>query len=199
METNWTVPFIIEKDGNTERVKDVWSKLLESRIIFLGTGINDTVANAVVAQLLVLAADDPAADIHMYINSPGGSVSAGLAIYDTMNYIAPDVSTICIGAASSMGAFLLSAGAKGKRRATENARVMIHQVLSGASGQVTDLEIQVAEARRYKELLTAIIAKNCGKPYEKVYADCERDNFMNAEQALEYGLIDTIERSKNRE
>jgi len=191
---NWGLPFIIERDGNMERVKDIWSKLFESRIVFLGGEVNDQVSNAIVAQLLVLAADDPVADINLYINSPGGSVSSGLAIFDAMNYVSPDVSTMVIGSASSMGAFLLAAGKKGKRRAAEHSRIMIHQVSSGAGGQVTDLEIQVAEARKYKELLTKILAKNTGQSYEKVLADCERDNFMSAQEALSYGLIDVIEK-----
>lgn len=191
--TAYSIPYVIEKDGNHERVKDIWSKLLESRIIFLGSQVNDAVGNAIVAQLLVLAADDPSKDIFMYINSPGGSVSAGLAIFDTMNYIKPDVSTICVGGAYSMGAFLLAAGAKGKRRATKNSRIMIHQPLSGAQGQITDMEIELKEGVKYKKLLSGYLAKFSGKPLSQIQADTERNFYMTASEAKKYGLIDTVE------
>ena len=165
---------------------------IQDRIIFLGTEINDNVANAIVAQLLFLEAEDPEKDITMYINSPGGVVTAGMAIYDTMNYIKPDVQTICVGQAASMGAFLLSAGAKGKRFSLENSRIMIHQPLGGTQGQAADIEIHAKEILRLKKKLSEILAENCGKTVEEVYRDTDRDNFMSAEEAVEYGLIDKV-------
>ena len=185
-------PIVIENTSYGERSYDIYSRLLKDRIIFLGTEINDNVANAIVAQLLFLEAEDPEKDITMYINSPGGVVTSGMAIYDTMNYIKPDVQTVCIGQAASMGAFLLSAGAKGKRFALSNSRVMIHQPLGGAQGQATDIEIQAKEILKIKDKLSEILAKNCGKTKEEVLRDTERDNFMTANEALEYGIIDKV-------
>lgn len=185
-------PIVIENTSYGERSYDIYSRLLKDRIIFLGTEINDNVANAIVAQLLFLEAEDPEKDITMYINSPGGVVTSGMAIYDTMNYIKPDVQTVCIGQAASMGAFLLSAGAKGKRFALPNSRVMIHQPLGGAQGQATDIEIQAKEILKIKDKLSEILAKNCGKTKEEVLRDTERDNFMTANEALEYGIIDKV-------
>lgn len=185
-------PIVIENTSYGERSYDIYSRLLKDRIIFLGTEINDNVANAIVAQLLFLEAEDPEKDITMYINSPGGVVTAGMAIYDTMNYIKPDVQTICVGQAASMGAFLLSAGAKGKRFSLENSRIMIHQPLGGTQGQATDIEIHAKEILRLKKKLSEILAENCGKTVEEVYRDTDRDNFMSAEEAVEYGLIDKV-------
>ncbi|MGL5122863.1 MAG: ATP-dependent Clp endopeptidase proteolytic subunit ClpP [Fusobacteriaceae bacterium] len=185
-------PTVIENTGKGERVYDVYSRLLKDRIIFLGTEINDQVANAVVAQLLFLEAENPEKDITMYINSPGGVISSGMAIFDTMNYIKPDIQTVCIGQAASMGAFLLSAGAKGKRYALENSRIMIHQPLGGARGQATDIEIQAREILRLKNSLAEIMAKNTGQTIKKIHKDTERDNFMSAEEAVAYGLIDKV-------
>lgn len=185
-------PIVIENTSYGERSYDIYSRLLKDRIIFLGTEINDNVANAIVAQLLFLEAEDPEKDITMYINSPGGVVTSGMAIYDTMNYIKPDVQTVCIGQAASMGAFLLSAGAKGKRFALPNSRVMIHQPLGGAQGQATDIEIQAKEILKIKDKLSEILAQNCGKTKKQVLKDTERDNFMTAEEALEYGIIDKV-------
>ena len=185
-------PIVIENTSYGERSYDIYSRLLKDRIIFLGTEINDNVANAIVAQLLFLEAEDPEKDITMYINSPGGVVTAGMAIYDTMNYIKPDVQTICVGQAASMGAFLLSAGAKGKRFSLENSRIMIHQPLGGTQGQAADIEIHANEILRLKKKLSEIIAENCGKTVEEVYRDTDRDNFMSAEEAVEYGLIDKV-------
>ena len=185
-------PTVIENTGKGERVYDIYSRLLKDRIIFLGTEINDNVANAIVAQLLFLEAEDPEKDIIMYINSPGGVVTAGMAIYDTMNYIKPDIQTVCIGQAASMGALLLSSGTKGKRFALENSRIMIHQPLGGAKGQATDIQIQAREILRLKENLAEILAKNCGQTVEKVHKDTERDNFMSSKEAVEYGLIDKV-------
>lgn len=185
-------PIVIENTSYGERSYDIYSRLLKDRIIFLGTEINDNVANAIVAQLLFLEAEDPEKDITMYINSPGGVVTAGMAIYDTMNYIKPDVQTICVGQAASMGAFLLSAGAKGKRFSLENSRIMIHQPLGGTQGQATDIEIHAKEILRLKKKLTEILAENCGKEVEEVYKDTDRDNFLSAEEAKEYGLIDKV-------
>lgn len=185
-------PIIIENTSYGERSYDIYSRLLKDRIIFLGTEINDNVANAIVAQLLFLEAEDPEKDITMYINSPGGVVTAGMAIYDTMNYIKPDVQTICVGQAASMGAFLLSAGAKGKRFSLENSRIMIHQPLGGTQGQAADIEIHAKEILRLKKKLSEILAENCGKTVEEVYRDTDRDNFMSAEEAVEYGLIDKV-------
>ncbi len=185
-------PIVIENTSYGERSYDIYSRLLKDRIIFLGTEINDNVANAIVAQLLFLEAEDPEKDIIMYINSPGGVVTAGMAIYDTMNYIKPDVQTICVGQAASMGAFLLSAGAKGKRFSLENSRIMIHQPLGGTQGQAADIEIHAKEILRLKKKLSEILAENCGKTVEEVYRDTDRDNFMSAEEAVEYGLIDKV-------
>lgn len=185
-------PTVIENSGRGERAYDVYSRLLKDRIIFLGTEIDDNVANAIVAQLLFLEAEDPDRDIIMYINSPGGVVTAGMAIYDTMNYIKPDVQTVCIGQAASMGAFLLSAGARGKRFALENSRIMIHQPLGGARGQATDIEIQAKEILRLKESLNALLAKHTGQSIKKITKDTDRDNFMSSAEAVEYGLIDKV-------
>ncbi|MCI6152784.1 MAG: ATP-dependent Clp endopeptidase proteolytic subunit ClpP [Fusobacterium perfoetens] len=190
-------PIVIENTSYGERSYDIYSRLLKDRIIFLGTEINDNVANAIVAQLLFLEAEDPEKDITMYINSPGGVVTSGMAIYDTMNYIKPDVQTVCIGQAASMGAFLLSAGAKGKRYALPNSRVMIHQPLGGAQGQATDIEIQAKEILKIKDKLSEILAKNCGKTKEEILKDTERDNFMTATEALEYGIIDKVFTSRD--
>lgn len=185
-------PTVIENNGRSERTYDIYSRLLKDRIIFLGTEIDDNVANAIVAQLLFLEAEDPEKDIIMYINSPGGVVTAGMAIYDTMNYIKPDVQTVCIGQAASMGALLLSAGAKGKRFALEHSRIMIHQPLGGARGQATDIEIQAKEILRMKEMLSQILANVSGKSVEEILRDTERDNYMSAQEAVEYGLIDQV-------
>lgn len=185
-------PTVIENNGKGERAYDIYSRLLKDRIIFLGTEINDLVANSIVAQLLFLEADAPEKDIIMYINSPGGVITSGMAIYDTMKYIKPDVQTVCIGQAASMGALLLTAGTKGKRFALPNARVMIHQPLGGAQGQATDIQIQAKEIQRMKELTSKIISETTGKSIEQVKNDTERDNFMTAEEAMEYGLIDRV-------
>lgn len=185
-------PTVIENNGRSERAYDIYSRLLKDRIIFLGTEIDDNVANAIVAQLLFLEAEDPEKDIIMYINSPGGVVTAGMAIYDTMNYIKPDVQTVCIGQAASMGALLLSAGAKGKRFALEHSRIMIHQPLGGARGQATDIEIQAKEILRMKEMLSQILVNVSGKSVEEILRDTERDNYMSAQEAVEYGLIDQV-------
>jgi len=189
---NQLVPIVIEQTPRGERAYDIYSRLLKDRIILLGTPIDDHVANLIVAQLLFLEAEDPEKDIYMYINSPGGVVTAGFAIYDTMNYIKPDVVTICIGQAASMGAFLLSAGAKGKRYSLPNARIMIHQPLGGFQGQATDIEIHAREILRLKRMLNEYLAKHTGQPIEKIEADTERDYFMSAEEAKEYGLIDKV-------
>jgi ATP-dependent Clp protease, protease subunit len=192
MENQILIPTVIEKTHHGERAYDIYSRLLKDRIIFLGTGINDTVANAVIAQLLFLESQDKDKDIKLYINSPGGSVTAGLAIYDTMQYIKPDVSTICVGLAASMGAVLLTAGAEGKRFALPNSEVMIHQVLGGVQGQATDIKIHAERILQMKESLNSIIAKHSGKPLKKVTDDTERDNFMTAKEAKTYGLIDKV-------
>ncbi len=189
---NTVVPYVIEQTGKGERSYDIYSRLLEDRIIFLTGEINDAVADTVVAQLIYLEGKDPNKDICLYINSPGGSVTAGLAIYDTMNYIKCDVSTICIGLAASMGAFLLSSGAKGKRYALANSEVMIHQPLGGAQGQASDIKIQADHILKTKHRLNTILAANSGKPYEQVEKDTDRDNYLSAEEAKEYGLIDEI-------
>ena len=186
------VPMVVEQTSKGERSYDIFSRLLGDRIIFLSDEVNDTTASLVVAQMLFLEAQDPDKDICFYINSPGGSVTAGMAIYDTMNYIKCDVSTICIGMAASMGAFLLSAGAKGKRIALPNSQIMIHQPLGGAKGQATDIKIQAELILRTRDNLNRILAENTGKSIEEIARDTERDNFMTAEQALEYGLIDKI-------
>ena len=189
---NYFVPIVVEQSNRGERSYDIYSRLLKDRIVFLGGGINDEVANLVVAQLLFLEAEDPDKDIHLYINSPGGVVTAGLAIYDTMKYIKPDVSTICIGQAASMGAILLTAGAKGKRFALPLARIMIHQPLGGAQGQSTDIQIQAREILRLREVLNEILTTQTGQPLDKIVTDTERDNFMSAEEAMNYGLIDKV-------
>lgn len=186
------VPMVVERSNTGERAYDIYSRLLKDRIIFLGGPIDDAVANTVVAQLLFLESEDPDKDIHLYINSPGGVVTAGLAIYDTMQYIKPDVSTICIGQAASMGALLLTAGAKGKRYALPNARIMIHQPLGGAQGQSTDIQIQAREIQRIREVINDILVESTGKDRETVVQDTERDNFMTAEEAKAYGLIDEV-------
>jgi len=186
------VPTVIEKSGRGEVAYDIYSRLLKERIVFIGGEINDAVASTVIAQLLYLESEDPEKDIYLYINSPGGSVTAGLAIYDTMQYIRCDVSTICVGMAASMGAFLLSGGAKGKRCALPNAEVMIHQPIGGTSGQATDISIAAEHILRTKQRLNGILAANCGKSIEEISADCERDNWKTAEEAREYGLIDRV-------
>ena len=185
-------PTVIENTGKGERAYDIYSRLLKDRIIFLGSEIDDQIANAIVAQLLFLEAEDPNKDIIMYINSPGGVITSGMAIYDTMNYIKPDVQTVCIGQAASMGALLLSAGAKGKRYSLENSRIMIHQPLGGARGQATDIEIQAKEILRMKDLTSKILSKNTNKSVEEIISATERDNFMSAEEAKEFGLIDHV-------
>ncbi len=186
------VPMVVEQSNRGERSYDIYSRLLKDRIIFLGEEVNDVTASLVVAQLLFLAAEDPDKDISLYINSPGGSVTAGMAIYDTMQYIKPDVSTICIGMAASMGAFLLAGGAKGKRYALPNAEVMIHQPSGGARGQATDIRIHAENILRTKKKLNEILAENTGRPVEEIERDTERDNFMTAEEAKAYGLIDDV-------
>lgn len=186
------VPVVVEQTNRGERSYDIYSRLLKDRIIFLGSAIDDDVANAVIAQLLFLAADDPEKDIHLYINSPGGSVTAGMAIFDTMQYIKPDVSTICVGLAASMGSLLLTAGAKGKRYALPNSEVMIHQPLGGVRGQASDIKIHADWILKTKEKLNNIYVERTGQPYEKIERDTDRDNFMSAEAALEYGLIDKV-------
>ena len=186
------IPYVVEQTGRGERSYDIYSRLLKDRIIMLSGEVNDAVASSVVAQLLFLEAEDPEKDIYFYINSPGGVVTAGMAIYDTMNYIRPDVSTICIGQAASMGAFLLSSGEKGKRYALPHARVMIHQPLGGAQGQATDIEIQANEILRMKKELNSILAKNTGQSIKKVEKDTDRDNFMSAEECVKYGMIDKV-------
>jgi len=187
-----TVPYVIEKSGREERAYDIYSRLLKDRIIFLGTSIDDEVANCIVAQLLFLQSDDPRSDIHLYINSPGGSVSAGLAIYDTMQFVVCDVATYCIGQAASMGAVLLTAGAAGKRFALPNARIMIHQPLAGMQGSAEDIAIHAREFRRIKERMNQILIRHTGHPLEKIEKDTDRDCFMTSEEALEYRLIDKV-------
>ena len=186
------VPYVVEQTSRGERSYDIFSRLLNDRIVMLSEEVNDTTASLIVAQLLYLEAQDPDKDIQFYINSPGGSVTSGLAIYDTMQYIKPDVSTICIGMAASMGAFLLSSGAKGKRIALPNAEIMIHQPSGGSQGQCTDSQIQAEQILKIKKKLNAILAENTGKSVEEVERDCERDHFMTAEEAQAYGLIDKV-------
>jgi len=186
------VPVVVEQTNRGERSYDIYSRLLKDRIIFLGSAIDDDVANAVIAQLLFLAADDPEKDIHLYINSPGGSVTAGMGIFDTMQYIKPEVSTICMGMAASMGSLLLTAGAKGKRFALPNAEVMIHQPLGGISGQATDIKIHADWILKTKQKLNQIYVDRTGQTYEKIDRDTDRDNFMSAQEALDYGLIDKV-------
>jgi len=186
------VPMVVEQSGQGERAYDIYSRLLKDRIIFLSGEVEDNMANTIVAQMLFLEAEDPDKDIYLYINSPGGVVTAGMAIYDTMQYIKPDVSTICIGQAASMGSLLLTAGAKGKRFALPNARIMIHQPLGGARGQSTDVQIQAKELLRIRQMLNEILSQRTGKSMEQIEADTERDNFMSAAEAVEYGLVDKV-------
>ena len=186
------VPIVVEQSNRGERAYDIWSRLLKDRIIFLGGPIDDTVANLIIAQLLFLESEDPDKDVQMYINSPGGSVTAGLAIYDTMQYIKPDVATICLGSAASMGALLLSSGAKGKRYALRYSRIMVHQPWGGAQGQATDVEIHAREILRLRELLNEILAGNTGQELTKIQQDTERDYFMSSAQAKDYGIIDHL-------
>ena len=186
------VPTVIEASSRGERSFDIFSRLLRERIIFLGTEIDDMVANSIVAQLLLLDSENPEKDIMLYINSPGGVITAGMAIYDTMNHIRADVNTICIGEAASMGAFLLSAGTPGKRMSLPHSRIMIHQPLGGARGQATDIEIQAAEIVRIKKQMNELMAKHCNRPFEDLVRDTERDNYMSAEEAMNYGLIDKV-------
>ncbi len=186
------IPYVIEKSGREERAMDIYSRLLKDRIIFLGSGVNDEVANSIVAQLLFLQSDDPKADIHLYVNSPGGSVTAGLAIYDTMQFVTCDVATYCIGQAASMGAVLLTAGAAGKRHALPNARIMIHQPLAGMEGTAEDIMIHAKEFKKIKHRLNQILIKHTGHPLDQIERDTDRDRFMSAEEALEYRLIDRV-------
>ena len=186
------VPMVVEQTSRGERAYDVYSRLLKDRIIFVGTGIDDNVANVVVAQLLFLESEDPEKDIYLYINSPGGSVTAGLAIYDTMQYVRPKVSTVCIGQAASMGALLLTAGEPGKRFTLPNSRIMIHQPLGGAQGQATDIDIQAKEILRMREMINKILAKHTGQSMKRIGSDTDRDFFMSGDQAREYGLVDSV-------
>ena len=186
------IPYVVEQTGRGERSYDIYSRLLKDRIIMLSGEVNDQVASTVVAQLLFLEAQDPDKDIYFYINSPGGVITSGLSMYDTMNYIKPDIVTICMGQAASMGAFLLSAGTKGKRYALPHARIMIHQPSGGAQGQSSDIQIQAQEIQRLKDTLNEIMAENCGKKAKQLEKDTERDNFMSAKEAVEYGLIDKV-------
>ncbi|QDU60220.1 ATP-dependent Clp protease proteolytic subunit [Planctomycetes bacterium Pan216] len=187
-----TIPYVVEKSGRDAREMDIYSRLLKDRIIFLGTAIDDNVSNVIIAQLLFLQFDDPKSDIHIYVNSPGGSVTAGLAIYDTMQYVTCDVATYCIGQAASMGAVLLAAGTKGKRVALPNARVMIHQPLAGSEGTATDLEIHAREFLRLKKRLNEILLRHTGKDLDAIEGDTDRDKFMSAEEARDYGLVDKV-------
>lgn len=189
------IPIVIEQTGRSERAYDIYSRLLKDRIIFVGTPIDDIVANTVIAQLLFLQTEDPDKDIHLYINSPGGVVSSGLAIYDTMQYVKPDIATYCIGQAASMGAFLLAAGTKGKRFALPHARIMIHQPMGGFHGQATDVEIHAREILRVKDTLNRILASHTAQPIEKIQADTDRDFFMSGAEAREYGIVDEVIRS----
>jgi ATP-dependent Clp protease protease subunit len=186
------VPVVIEQTGRGERSYDIYSRLLKDRIVMLSGEVNDAVASSIVAQLLFLEADDPEKDIYLYINSPGGVITSGMSIYDTMNYIKPDICTICVGQAASMGAFLLSSGAKGKRFSLPNSRIMIHQPLGGAQGQATDIQIQAAEIQRMKDGLNKLIAEQTGQKLETVEKDTDRDNFMSAKEACDYGLVDEV-------
>ena len=187
-----TIPYVVETSGRTERTYDIFSRLLKDRIVLLGTEVNDQVAAVICAQLLFLESQDPEKEIYLYINSPGGSVTAGMAIYDTMNYITPPFSTVCMGRAASMGAFLLSAGQKGMRYALPNSQVMIHQPLGGFQGQASDIDIHAREILRMRETLNGLLAKHTGQPVEKIAQDTERDNFMTAETARAYGLVDRV-------
>ena len=189
---NALVPMVVEQTAKGERSYDIFSRLLKERVIFLTGQVEDHMANLICAQLLFLESENPEKDIYLYINSPGGSVTAGMSIYDTMNFIKPDVSTVCMGQAASMGAFLLSGGAKGKRHVLPNSRVMIHQPLGGFQGQASDFEIHAKEILAIKDKLNRLMAEHCGQPYEKVCDDTDRDNFLTAEQALDYGLVDSI-------
>jgi ATP-dependent Clp protease, protease subunit len=193
---NFLIPHVIEQTGRGERGYDIYSRLLVDRIVFLGTPVDDMVANVIIAQLLFLQMSDPKKDIHLYINSPGGSVTAGLAIYDTMQFMTCDVNTYCIGQAASMGAVLLCGGTKGKRYALPNSNIMIHQVLGGAEGQASDVEIRVKYMLKLKERLNTIIAKHTGQPYEVVEKACDRDNFMSPEEAKKFGLVDSVVESR---
>jgi len=193
------IPYVVEKTGRGERSYDIYSRLLKDRIVMLSGEVNDQVASTIVAQFLFLEAEDPEKDIYFYINSPGGVVTAGMAIFDTMNYIRPDVATICIGQAASMGAFLLSSGEKGKRYALPHARIMIHQPLGGAQGQATDIAIQAEEILRMKKELNSILAKNTGQNVKTIEKDTDRDNFMSAKEAKEYGMIDEVLVKSNKE
>ncbi|MEK7773877.1 MAG: ATP-dependent Clp endopeptidase proteolytic subunit ClpP [Deltaproteobacteria bacterium] len=186
------IPMVVEQTGRGERAYDIFSRLLKDRIIFLGSAVDDNIANLIVAQLLFLESEDPDKDINLYVNSPGGLVSAGLAIYDTMQYVKPDVSTICIGQAASMGALLLAGGASGKRFALPNSRILIHQPLGGAQGQATEIDIQAREIIRIREELTKILAKHTAQPMDKIHRDTERDFYMTGQQAREYGIIDRV-------
>jgi ATP-dependent Clp protease protease subunit len=195
---NFLIPHVIEQTGRGERGYDIYSRLLVDRIVFLGTPVDDMVANVIIAQLLFLQMTDPKKDVHLYINSPGGSVSAGLAIYDTMQFLTCDVNTYCIGQAASMGAVLLAGGTKGKRFALPNSNIMIHQVLGGAEGQASDVEIRVRYMLRLKKRLNEILAKHTGQPYDVVEKACDRDNFMSAEEAKAFGLVDDVVASRER-
>ncbi|WP_337926760.1 ATP-dependent Clp endopeptidase proteolytic subunit ClpP [Paenibacillus caui] len=186
------IPMVVEQSNRGERAYDIYSRLLKDRIIFLGSQVNDVVANSIIAQMLFLDAEEPGKDIHLYINSPGGSITAGMAIYDTMQFIKSDVSTICVGMAASMGAFLLNAGAKGKRYALPNSEVMIHQPLGGAEGQATDIEIRARRILKMRDSLNKILAERTGQPLERIEKDTDRDYFMSAAEAQEYGLIDKV-------
>ena len=199
MIKDYLVPYVVEQTNRGERTYDLYSRLLEDRIIFLSGEIDDNVANSIVAQLIYLEGKDPTKDISVYINSPGGSVTAGMAIFDTMNYIKCDVSTICVGLAASMGAFLLAAGTKGKRYALPNSEIMIHQPLGGASGQASDIAIHAKQILKTKAKLNKILSENTGKPLEQVEKDTDRDNFMSAEEAKTYGLVDKIFYARNQE
>ncbi|CDE73208.1 aTP-dependent Clp protease proteolytic subunit [Acidaminococcus sp. CAG:917] len=199
MIKDYLVPYVVEQTNRGERTYDLYSRLLEDRIIFLSGEIDDNVANSIVAQLIYLEGKDPTKDISVYINSPGGSVTAGMAIFDTMNYIKCDVSTICVGLAASMGAFLLAAGTKGKRYALPNSEIMIHQPLGGASGQASDIAIHAEQILKTKAKLNKILSENTGKPLEQVEKDTDRDNFMSAEEAKTYGLVDKIFYARNQE
>ncbi len=189
---NQLVPIVVEQTGRSERAFDIYSRLLKERIIFLGTPIEDTIASLIIAQLLFLEAEDSEKDIYLYINSPGGIITSGMGIYDTMQYIKPDVATICLGQAASMGAFLLAGGAKGKRSALPNSRIMIHQPMGGAEGQATDIAIQAEEIIRIKKQLNSILSKNTGQTIKKIEIDTDRDNYLSSREAKNYGLIDTI-------
>jgi ATP-dependent Clp protease protease subunit len=195
-EKNFLVPIVVEQTGRGERSWDIYSRLLVDRILFLGTPVDDNVANIIIAQLLFLQMSDPKKDVHLYINSPGGSVTAGLAIYDTIQYMTCDVNTYCVGQAASMGAVLLAAGAKGKRFALPNSNIMIHQVLGGAEGPASDVEIRVKHMLKLKQTLNGILAKHTGRPVDQVEKDCDRDYFMTAEEAKAYGLVDQVVQSR---